>query len=266
MIPLRDSIPSRTVPVITYALIAINCLVFLYQVALPDGAERNLLLQLGLKPAFVTGYFEGDKVIDVPDETFTRDFWGNVYRREVQRPVRVDFWNGLFPFLTSMFLHGGIAHILGNMWFLWIFGDNVEDRFGRFRYLIFYLAAGILASLAQVIVDPGSPLPTIGASGAISGVRGAYMVSYPRARVLSLVPIGIIIPLFFEIPAVVFLVLWFAIQLVSGLLSSSGEGGVAFWAHVGGFVVGIAAAKLISPRSNPPRGWRVRDVPFEIVD
>jgi membrane associated rhomboid family serine protease len=265
MIPLRDSIPSRTTPVITYGLIALNVLVFVYQLGMTEATEHDLFLELGLKPGYVSSYLAGDRAVVYPDERFVRTPFGQVFLTVVDRRVALDFWNSLFPFLSSMFLHGGLAHILGNMWFLHIFGDNVEDRLGHVRFLLFYLVTGIIASIVQILFSPSSMLPTIGASGAISGVLGAYLVTFPRSRVLSLVPIGFFFPLFFEIPAVAFLLVWFAIQFVSGVFSEPGEGGVAFWAHVGGFVAGMGAIKLVPPRP-PPRGtWRdPREVPFEL--
>jgi membrane associated rhomboid family serine protease len=208
MIPLRDVIPSRTVPVITVALIALNAAGFLYEMALGPEELDRFLLRHGVVPAAFT--------------------WDDV--------------------LTSMFLHGGIAHLLGNMLSLWIFGDNVEDRLGHGRYLAFYLAAGTAASLAHLWADPSSPVPTIGASGAIAGVMGGYLVLYPHSRVITWLPPLLLL----EVPAVVFLGLWFFLQLVSGvgsrLSTTPGEmvGGVAFWAHIGGFAAGAVAVKLLA--------------------
>jgi membrane associated rhomboid family serine protease len=203
MIPLRDVIPSRTTPFVTVTLIAINAMAFWFELSLPAEAREVFLKNYGVVPALFT--------------------WQSV--------------------LTSMFLHGGWLHIIGNMWFLWIFGDNVEDRMGHGRFLVFYLLCGALAALAQVAASPGSPIPTIGASGAIAGVMGAYFVLYPRSRILTLVPIFIFIQLL-EVPAVIFIGLWFFIQLVSGVGSVAATangytGGVAFWAHVAGFVAGV---------------------------
>jgi membrane associated rhomboid family serine protease len=154
-----------------------------------------------------------------------------------------------------MFWHGGWLHLIGNMLYLWIFGDNVEDRLGHFRYLIFYLVAGIAAALTQVALDPSSRLPTIGASGAIAGVLGAYLISFPRSRVLTLIPI-IIFPWFVEIPAVIYLAFWFIMQLLEGvgqLGAPAQVGGVAVWAHIGGFISGAVLVKLMEPaRRRPP--------------
>jgi membrane associated rhomboid family serine protease len=215
MFPLRDVIPSRTVPVVTVGLIALNVLAFLLEASLGPGDLESFLMVYGVVPANFS-------------------------------------WVGVF---TSMFLHGGWMHLLGNMWSLWIFGDNVEDRLGHDRYLLFYLGCGGLAALAHVWSDPSSPVPTIGASGAIAGVMGGYFVLYPQSRVLTIIP-----PLVFnvfEIPAVVFLGFWFLLQLVSGvgtqLTAATGRpvGGIAFWAHVAGFVAGAALVRVMA---RPERG------------
>jgi membrane associated rhomboid family serine protease len=262
MFPLRDHNRSETRPFLTYSIIALNVLVFLYQATLPEGGGEELVMEMGLKPAFVVGFLHGEKVVEYERLTPARDRFGRMVVVEDHQPVRVTFWNSLFPFLASMFLHGGIAHLLGNMWFLHIFGDNVEDRLGHGRYLFFYLLAGFAASLAQVVVSPDSPVPCVGASGAISGVLGAYAISFPSARVLSLVPLGFFIQLI-EIPAVAFLFIWFGIQVLSGLLSQTGGGGVAWWAHIGGFLVGLLWVKLVPPRRPTSSPWgRVRDVDF----
>jgi membrane associated rhomboid family serine protease len=206
MIPLRDVIPSRTTPVVTVTLIAANALVFLFQQSLDSRELQAFVMTWGLVPA-----------------TFS---WTTV--------------------ATSMFLHGGWAHFLGNMLYLWIFGDNVEDRFGHGRYLAFYLLCGAAAAMLQVAFSAGSRVPMVGASGAIAGVLGAYFVMFPRSRVLTLVPIFIIVQLV-EVPAIVLLGLWFVLQLLSGV-GSLGQradvGGVAFWAHAGGFVVGMIGVFL----------------------
>ena len=209
MIPLRDTIPSRTVPFVTYGLLALNVLVFLHQVRLGPRMEE-FVYTYGLVP---------------------RDFT-------------------IETLVTSMFLHGGWMHLIGNMLYLHIFGDNVEDRLGHARFLGMYLGAGIVAGLAQFVIDPTSPIPMVGASGAIAGVTGAYLLFYPRARVVTLVPFFVFLYIG-EIPAVVFLVIWFLYQLALGVgsLGMTGAGGVAFWAHIGGFVAGmIAAPMLATPR------------------
>lgn len=213
MIPLRDSTPSGTMPVVTIVLIVINCVVWLYEVSLGEHAQR-FIVEYGLIPIRLVKFYglQGG---------FTD--------------------NALIPLFASIFMHGGWLHILGNMWFLWIFGDNVEDRLGHFKFLLFYLLCGIGASLIHVMFNAGSRMPTIGASGAISGVLGAYLVSYPNARVTTLLIIIFFIRIV-EIPAYLFLIIWLLFQFVSGtseLAAHHDTGGVAYWAHMGGFVVGI---------------------------
>ena len=204
MIPLRDVIPSRTTPVVTISLIALNVLAFLYQLSLGD-AVNEFIVYFGLVPAAFS-------------------------------------WVAVF---TSMFLHGGFLHVGGNMLYLWIFGDNVEDRMGHGRFLVFYLLCGIAAALAQAALNPDSVVPMVGASGAIAGVMGAYFVLYPYSRIVTLVPIFVFIQIM-EIPAIFFLGIWFLMQFLSGVGSIAtavnGEpaGGIAFWAHVAGFLTGVS--------------------------
>jgi membrane associated rhomboid family serine protease len=203
VIPLRDVIPSRTTPIVTIALIVVNALVFLYQFTLGD-AGNDFILYFGLIPAAFS--------------------WVAV--------------------ITSMFLHGGVLHFGANMLYLWIFGDNVEDRMGHGRFLTFYLLCGVAAALAQTAMNPDSIIPMVGASGAIAGVMGAYLVLYPRSRIVTLVPIFLFIQLI-EVPAVFFLGFWFLLQFLSGVgsVASAADaqtGGVAFWAHVAGFVAGVS--------------------------
>jgi membrane associated rhomboid family serine protease len=211
MIPLRDVIPSRTTPVVTVTILVVNVLAFLYETSMGPAALDEFLMTHGIVPAAFA--------------------WSDV--------------------LTSMFLHGGWLHLIGNMLSLWIFGDNVEDRLGHGRFIVFYLLCGTLAALAHVWVDPLSLVPTIGASGAIAGVMGGYFVLYPQSRIITLLPIFIFIQII-EVPAVVFLGLWFLLQLVSGvgsqLAAATGEaaGGIALWEHVGGFVVGALLVKLMA--------------------
>jgi membrane associated rhomboid family serine protease len=210
MIPLRDVIPSRTVPVVTFALITINSLVYLYEWML--WATDDRLLQI-----FIYHY-------------------GLV-------PVAFR----LSAAFTSMFLHANLLHVVGNMWFLWIFGDNVEDRMGHGRFLGFYLLCGLVGAVVQTVTTPTSTIPTIGASGAIAGVMGAYLVLYPRSRVLTMIP-----PFIFwvvEIPAVFFLGYWFVLQLFNGfgtiaVATSTSSGGIAFWAHIAGFMTGALLVLL----------------------
>jgi membrane associated rhomboid family serine protease len=201
MVPLRDVIPSRTTPWVTYLLIGVNLVVFLYEWTLPDTALERLIFTYGLVPAHAS-------------------------------------W---LTATTSMFLHAGLLHVGGNLLTLWIFGDNVEDRFGHARYLVFYLLAGYLAGLAEVWASPHSPVPLVGASGAIAGVMGAYLVMFPHSRILVLIPIIIFIDVV-EVPAVLFLGFWFLIQILGGvgrLAQATNPGGVAFWAHLGGFLTGV---------------------------
>jgi membrane associated rhomboid family serine protease len=215
MIPLRDVIPSRTTPYITITIIVLNALAWLFELSLPHDVLNEFLTVYGVVPA----YFSAPTLI------------------------------------TSMFLHGSWSHVIGNMWYLWIFGDNVEDRVGHGRFIFFYLMCGIAAALGQVAVDPNSMLPTIGASGAIAGVMGAYFVLYPHSRVLTLVP-WIFIQII-ELPAITLLGFWFLMQLFSAgaiavTASSHGSGGVAFAAHVVGFVAGLGGVFLFRKRQLEP--------------
>jgi membrane associated rhomboid family serine protease len=222
VIPLRDTIRSRRFPVVNTAIIVLNVLVFLFEDALPPDQLDRLIQSWGLVPAY---------------------FWQG---RGIER------W---LPLFTSVFMHGGWWHLISNMLALYIFGDNVEDRLGRFRYVLFYLLSSLAASAAHLVAYSGSSIPTVGASGAIAGVLGAYMVLYPYARVLTLLPIFYFIRIV-EIPALVYLGFWFISQLFNGLFALSATdvfqgGGVAWWAHIGGFVFGLVVIRLISPR--PPR-------------
>ena len=207
MIPLRDDNPTRTFAFVTVALIALNALVFWHELNLPNtGQAEAFFANFSLTPASLT---------HAPSPaTYATIF-------------------------TSMFMHGGWLHLIGNMWFLWIFGNNIEDSVGHFKFLVFYLLCGIAAAAAQVAIAPDSTVPMIGASGAVSGVLGAYLLLFPRARVLVLFPIFIFWRVF-QVPAVLMLIFWFGMQLLSGWATlGSKEGGVAFWAHVGGFVAGL---------------------------
>ena len=221
MIPIRNAVPSRYPPVVTWLLIATNCLVFLLQNSLSPAELEEFLRNFALIPARHTAALAyGEADLSAAD---------------------------LFPFFTMMFLHGGWLHLIFNMWTLWLFGPTVEDRLGHGRYLAFYLACGLAASIAHVFFNPTSIVPALGASGAIAGVLGCYMRLFPLARVVVVVPI-LFIPLFFEVYAFLFVGLWFLIQIFQGalelLLPSSG-GGVAWWAHVGGFVAGLTLGPLL---------------------
>lgn len=231
MIPIRDLNPTQRRPVLVYTIIGANTCAFLYELSLGDDLSS----------------FVG--------------MWGVVPQALVGRwDVDIRLW--LTP-LTSMFLHGGWLHLIGNMWFLHVFGDNIEDALGRPRFLLLYLLCGLAAVALQVAIDPSSPLPMVGASGAIAGVLGAYVVLFPRARVVTLVPL-IIIFTFIEIPAFYFLFIWFGYQLLMGVTSlgqPAGTGGVAFFAHVGGFATGLLLVRLLrraARRSARRPEWRRR--------
>src|SRR5574337_251474 len=211
MIPLRDNIPSYRMPVVTVGLIAVNVLVYLNQAMLPSRAAVQFIHLYGLIPLEIS---RGDPLIPHP----------------------VPLYATLF---TSMFVHGGLFHLGGNMLYLWIFGDNVEDRMGPFKFLVFYLLSGLGAAAAQIWADPASKIPMIGASGAISGVLGAYLFLFPRARVLTLIPLGFFSRVM-EIPAMVVLGFWIVVQVLNGVMTLGAQvGGVAWLAHVGGFVAGL---------------------------
>lgn len=213
MIPIRDRNPSGTFPYVTVGIIIINVFIFLYELSL--GSDLNIFInQYGVVPIKVIHYFNAS------DVTLTDTF---------------------FPFLSSIFLHAGFIHLIGNMWFLWIFGDNIEDKLGHVIYLLFYILCGIIGSAVHVYFNNRSGIPCIGASGAIAAVLGAYMITFPRARVVTVVPIFFFLQII-ELPAVVVLGFWFFIQFFNGAISitSSTLGvGVAWWAHIGGFVSGI---------------------------
>ena len=248
MIPLRDSIPSRTIPFVNYAMIAICSLVFLAQLTAKDGG-RKLIEQFGMVPARVSNPDVESIVIEqrvaVPTD---RGIQEQIIRQELA-PAAIA---PVLTIITCMFLHGGWMHFLGNVWFLYVFGDNVEDRLGHIGYLLMYLATGVLASLAHLLTGPESPIPTIGASGAIAGVMGAYAWLYPHSKVLALLPL-IVIMQTFVLPAPIFLLIWFGFQIYNGVAAaaSGAAGGVAWWALVGGFVGGAAVALMVG-RSNVP--------------
>ncbi len=236
MFPLKDDNPTTITPVVTWALIAVNAAVFLYQASLAPNALKIFVYRFGAIPAVVTG------VESLPATLAT-----------------------IPPFLslfTSMFLHGSWMHLIGNMWYLWIFGNNIEEAMGSARFIAFYLICGLLASASQILPDAGSILPTIGASGAIAGVLGAYLLLYPRARVLTLVMLIFFIRLMY-IPAGFMLAFWFVFQLISGSAAGNqNTGGIAFGAHIGGFIAGVLLVGLFKKKEvrffNPPRppaGW-----------
>jgi membrane associated rhomboid family serine protease len=216
MIPIRDTIPSKNYSVVNNSIIGINVVVYLLQISMVPDLNRFVYIY-GLVPARYS----------IPQISS--------YFTTIQQ---------LFSLLSFMFLHGGFWHLLGNMWFLYIFGDNIEDRLGPLRYLVFYLLCGITSGLSHIIINLHSNIPTIGASGAIAGVMGAYLILYPHAKILTLIPI-IFIPWFVEIPAFFFLGLWFFIQFISAAGSHGGIGGIAWWAHIGGFIFGIIYLKIL---------------------
>jgi membrane associated rhomboid family serine protease len=228
MFPIRDTIPSRHPPVMTWLLIAAHVAAFAYELMLPAEAREAVFYQFGMVPA-----------------RYTDPGWAAALGLA---PI------GILPFLTSMFLHGGLLHIVANMWTLWIFGDNVEDRMGSLRFLAFYLLCGLGAGALHWATNVGSTVPAIGASGAIAGVLGAYLLLYPHARVVTVLPV-LFYPLIFELPAVLYLGLWFLIQIWSGFASLRAPvdvGGIAWWAHVGGFVGGMLLLALFKKKRLPP--------------
>ncbi len=223
MFPIRDTIPHRRPPLAMWGIILLNGLVFFLELSLPPAELERLFRMAGVVPARLAEPF----------------LVGNPVLFLQRLPAYLTL-------LTCMFLHGGWFHFISNMWALWIFGDNVEDRMGSVRFVAFYVLTGIIASIVHVLMDPTSTVPVVGASGAISGVMGAYMLFFPTSRVVTLVPVWIF-PFFFEVPAAVFMLVWFLIQLQSGLWSLVAPelvGGVAWWAHVGGFVAGLALCKF----------------------
>ena len=231
MIPIRDDTPRFSTPFVTYFIIALNTLAFLFELSVSEQGPRalnGLIYHFGVVP------WRFDHIVAAwPASALT----------------------GLFlPVLTSMFLHASWLHLIGNMWFLWIFGDNIEDYLGHFSYLLFYLVCGFAAAITHILLNAGSRMPSVGASGAIAGVMGAYFVLYPKARVMMWFP-----PIFFfHLPAWLVLGYWFFMQFLSGAATSIAEtsqtnGGIAFWAHVGGFVAGVVLIKVLPAR---PRRYR----------
>jgi membrane associated rhomboid family serine protease len=216
MIPLRDSQPSRSFPLVTAGIIIINVMLFLFEISLDPYSLNHFVGEYGMTPAS----FEAKDLV------------------------------------TSMFLHGGWMHLIGNMWFLWIFADNIEDILGRSKFIVFYLAVGLAAGLAHLVFNADSRVPTVGASGAIAGVMGAYLLKFPHSRVVTLVPIFIFITTY-ELPAWIMLVYWFVIQVFSGFgdmaAADTNQGGVAWFAHAGGFLAGMLLIRIMKTR--PPHRW-----------
>lgn len=226
MFPIQVTLRSESAPVGTWLLIFLNVCVFLFELALPDAAREQFFYLFGIVPA-----------------RYSCAEWAAY----VGFPVD-DYW----PFLTSMFLHGGWLHIIFNMWTLWLFGEGVEDQMGTVRFLLFYLLCGLAAGLVHFYTNTHSTVPTIGASGAIAGVMGAYFILFPRAHVIVMVPV-LFWPFFFDMPAAFYLVFWFFMQLFNGTMSLAAPGhvgGVAWWAHIGGFVAGVLLfGAFLRPRS-----------------
>lgn len=216
MIPLKDDNPTRTFPFVTIIIITVNTFIYVYQLTLGPKAEGLFVLRAGAIPYEITHFLD-------------------IYPKAILQPPLTLF--------TAMFVHGGLLHVGGNMLYLWIFGDNIEDRLGHFRFFVFYLLTGLIASLAHVIMMPNSTVPMIGASGAIAGVLGAYFLLYPKAHVLTLVFFFFFVDII-KIPALVFLGLWFIFQI----LSSAAGGGIAWYAHIGGFVAGAILVKLFEKK------------------
>jgi len=282
MIPFKDNIPTLRLPIVTLVLIALNVIAFIWQLSYPTdpklekagfGAIDQSALEMGAIPYRIMHPGENPQcaVGAVNDAGAAGVVCSGTseYRQAVKRgetspglvPIPIDQIAWWLTLITSMFLHGGILHIAGNMLFLWVFGNNIEDSMGRFKFVIFYLLAGLVAVYSQALVAPESTAPTIGASGAVAGVLGGYALLFPKARVLSLV----ILVFFFtviEVPALVMLGLWFVLQFVPALgqiaVDTGGQDGVAYMAHVGGFIFGLAAIRLFV-RKRPPAamvaGW-----------
>ncbi len=229
MFPLYDIIPSRKKPIVNYVIIVLCFLAFFYELSLSPVEREIFMRTYGVVPANYAG---------VP-------FWEWFTNLSL-----------LIPLITSMFLHGGWAHIIGNMWSLWIFGDNVEDVMGHVRYAIFYLLSGLGAITLHILLNLDSTIPTIGASGAISGVMGAYMYLFPWSRIVTLIPL-FFMAYFVEVPAYVYLGIWFIGQLISGMATFAigHAGGIAFWAHVGGFIAGILLRKVFVKEVPRPPKW-----------
>ncbi len=230
MIPLKDRHPRSTAPAVNVLIIVINTLVFLFELTIPESRESTFMMSYAMVPARVTHQLVAHRV-----------------------PLQV----ALEPFLTSMFLHGGWMHLIGNMLFLWVFGNSVEDRLGHVSYFLFYLVCGFGAGLSHLMMNLGSNVPSLGASGAISGVLGAYIILFPRSRILTLVPL-IVFWFTVDLPAFIILGYWFVIQFFSGLSSlgmRGAGGGVAWWAHIGGFVIGLFLVRIWPQRPRPIPYW-----------
>lgn len=235
LIPIKDENPTARAPVLTVGIIAVAVLVFLYQLTLPERAGEAFILGYGMIPAVLFGTRQ--LVAGIP----TVDPWMTV--------------------ITSMFLHGGILHIAGNMVYLWVFGNNIEDAMGHVRFAIFYLLCGAAAAVTQAFVEPNSAIPMVGASGAVSGVLGAYLVLHPHARVVVLLFYGLVTT--FTLPAMAVLGWWIAVQMINVLITEPGQGGVAWYAHIGGFVAGMVLVPFFRRSNVPLLGGARRRGPWE---
>ncbi|HHO68034.1 MAG TPA: rhomboid family intramembrane serine protease [Gammaproteobacteria bacterium] len=231
MFPIHDTVPRRNPPLIVWSLIALNTAIFLFELELPPPAQKWFLYHFGLVPA-----------------RYSDPAWGLM--------AGLPPWDYL-PFLSNMFLHGGWAHLIGNMWTLWLFGSAVEDRLGRLRFVVFYLACGLMASGVHYYFNLDARVPALGASGAIAGVIGAYGSMFPLARILFVIPI-FFFPFFFELPAMLYAAFWFLLQFLQGtgeLLAPRFGGGIAWWAHVGGFAAGVVLIRILVPAARRRRGY-----------
>jgi membrane associated rhomboid family serine protease len=240
MLPLNDpEVQRRRFPFVNYAIIILNFIVFIYMLRLTPMGSDIFIYKYGFIPLELT---RGVSITSaqLPDGS------------SINFSSSVPAWLTLF---TAMFVHAGWLHILGNMLYLWVFGDNVEDRLGHFQYMFFYLFSGLMAALFQTIVDPSSDVPNVGASGAIAGALGAYLMFFPSSRVRTLIFITII-PFIVKIPALVLLLIWFLLQFASGIgsLGSADAGGIAYFAHIGGFLFGLAVAGVVRLSSRPDAG------------
>ena len=241
MFPLRDENPTSTPAFVTYILIAINLAVWVFVQGAGGGdAVAASVCNYGL----------------IPGELLLKVEPGTGFAMSKGMSCLMDAGRAPEHLLSSMFLHGSWGHILGNMWFLFIFGDNVEEAFGHLKFLIFYLVSGLVAAALQVVMEPGSMIPMVGASGAISGVLGAYVVLYPRARVHNLLFLGFYLTTI-RLPAWVMLGYWIALQVLGGIMAQSGEGGTAFWAHIGGFGAGVILGFLFGTRVKRAQRWQL---------
>lgn len=232
MFPLQDSTPTRTTPFVTWLLIGLNVLCFLIEATMPEAELNDFIQQFGVVPIrFISQFNSGE----------------------------------LFTVYSSMFLHAGWIHLLGNMWALFIFGDNVEDRLGHLNYIVFYFFCGTVAAIGQILMSMTSFMPMVGASGALAGILGAYILLYPRARVATVVPLFFVLPWVIEVPAILYLGLWFFMQFFTGLYALAAsplaaEASIAWWAHIWGFLSGAALVKLLAKR---PRQLQVQNIYFE---